>query len=225
MHAQPPRVRLAHPHPARRGRGRRAGLQQRLVQHQLQLIGAGDLAHRHPRLAQPGPERPLPFPAVRLLVKHPGRRDPQVRVLIQQEHQPGQARLGRGVEFQLGVGHLRLVPHRRPVPQPDQPHVHAAAAHRLPAVRRRLVLPRGEIRHVRDRVPGPRHRGRRRRHERPASRELGQLGGMTQEHPPGHPHHDQKLRRRSTGLHEHGHLLPKATRRMTTLSEVMAHYL
>ena len=41
-------------------------------------------------------------------IDQPGRRDRHRRILIQQEHEPRQARLGRGLELQLGIRHLRL---------------------------------------------------------------------------------------------------------------------
>ena len=49
-------------------------------------------------------------------------RDPHIRGGgIQHEHQPRQPRRGGRVELQLGVRHLWLVPHRRPVPGAQTP--------------------------------------------------------------------------------------------------------
>ena len=112
-----------------------------------------------------------------------------------------------GLVLQLGVGHLRPVPHRRPVPEPGDQHVHVRARDRLPAHLRRLLVPRGEIRHVRHRVTRPRHRRLRRRHERPPRREPPQLRRVRQEHPPrrrtitGHDAQHPSTRPTETGRH------------------------
>ena len=166
------------------------GLLQRLEQQQLQLPRASDRAHRHPALAHPLPECHLPRPEIRVAFEQALR---QYRILVKQEHQSRQHSLRRDVEFQFRIGHIRLVAHRRPVPQPDQAHVDIAAAHCLPAVLRRGGLPRREVLHIRYRVPSSGHRVFRGRHERTSFREPRQLRSMAKEHPPRIHHHSQEL--------------------------------
>ena len=66
----------------------------------------------------------------------------------------GECPLLGGFVLQLGVGHLRPIPHRRPVAEPGDQHVHVRRRDRVPAHLRRLVVPGGEVRHVRHRVTG-----------------------------------------------------------------------
>ena len=176
--------------------------------HQLpQCYWVGELSHRQAAAGNPAAERLLPRSV--LPVDQLRWRDARHRgVGVQHEHQPVQARLRRGIEFQLGVGHPRRIPHFRPVPGAQDPHVHIAARHPFPAqVRGDLVRGR-EIGHVHDHVPAGRHRPLGRRHVRAPRRELPQLRGMRQEHPPaaasstarpGHPSH-----LRSTPAHRPG---------------------
>ena len=89
------------------------------------------------------------------------------------------------VVLQLGVGHLRPIAHRRPVPEPGDQHIHLCRGNRLPAHPRRALVARGGIRHVRHRVPGLDHCIQRRVDKRPPHREPPQLRRVRQEHPPG----------------------------------------
>ena len=156
------------------------------------------------------------------MLQIPEHRRGTLGVLAEQEHQPGNAPLLGGLVLQLGVGHLRPVAHRRPVPEPGDQHVHIRRRDRLPAHLRRLLVPRGEVRHVRHRVPSPDHRVLRRRDERPPRREPPQLRRVRQEHPPrrrltGHdPQHPSRspaprtrIRRRRGGVDCHS-FRPKA---------------
>ena len=102
-----------------------------------------------------------------------------LRILPEQEHQPWQPHLTRSDELQLRVRHLRLVAHRRPVPEPRHQHVHVRVSDGLPAHLRRLDVPRGEICHIGDGIARPRHRRLRRRHKRPRRRQPPQLTGVT----------------------------------------------
>ena len=114
---------------ADRGAGQRG---QRLQQRGLQLRRRVTVAVVTP-LRQPLPERLLPRPVLQI----PEHRRRALGVLAEQEHQPGHAQLRRRLVLQLGVGHLRPVPHRRPVPEPGDQHVHIRRRHRLPAHLRR----------------------------------------------------------------------------------------
>ncbi len=59
-------------------------------------------------------------------------RDPHIGSLdIQQEHQPVQARRGRGVELQLGIRDLGPVPHQGAVPGAQHTDIHLAPPHTL----------------------------------------------------------------------------------------------
>jgi hypothetical protein len=90
------------------------------------------------------------------------------------------ARPRRRLELQLGIRHLRSIPHRRPIPKTHNPHEHIRRQHRLAAHLHRGRIPRGEVRHVRHRITGTRHRVLRRRHKRPRPRQPPQLRRMTQ---------------------------------------------
>ena len=112
------------------------------------------LRHRrggHAAAGQPTPERVLARPMLQI----PEHRRGALGVLAEQEHQPGNAPLLGGLVLQLGVGHLRPIAHRRPVPEPGDQHIHIRRRDRVPAHLRRLLVPRGEVRHVRHRVPSP----------------------------------------------------------------------
>ena len=61
-------------------------------------------------------------------------------VFTQQEHQPRDAPLLGGLVLQLGVGQLRPIPHRRPVPEPGDQHEHVRRRNRVLAHPRRLVV-------------------------------------------------------------------------------------
>ena len=105
-------------------------------------------------------------------------------VSVQQEHQPVQARLGRGGELQFRIGHLGFVPHGGAVPGAEHPHIHIAAAHPLSAHLRGSLTGRGKVGHIGDHVSRSRDRALDSRHVRPARREGQQLGGVRDEHPP-----------------------------------------
>ena len=135
---------VPHPqHAARRQRTRvppcRGQLPQRAFHQPAQLVRAGEGLGDQPAGLHPAAERLLPGPE--RVIDQLRQRDPHVRGGgVQQEHQPRQPGRGRGVELQLGVGHLRLVPHRRAVPGAQHPHIHVTAAHPLRAqLRGRLV--------------------------------------------------------------------------------------
>ena len=98
--------------PPARPPGVRPGFLQRMQQLQLQLLRAGHRRYHDPRPGQPVPERPLPRLQLRVGIQQRRGRDRQRRVLVQQEHQPDQPGVGGGLELQLGIGHLRPVPHR-----------------------------------------------------------------------------------------------------------------
>jgi len=134
---------------------------QRLQQRGLQLSRAGHRRGGHTAVGQPIPERLLASPILQIAEQRCG----AFGVLAEQEHQPGQAPLLGGLVLQLGVGQLRPVTHRRPVPEPCDQHEHIRRRDCLPAHLRRLVVPCREVRHVRDGVTSPRHRRLRRRDE------------------------------------------------------------
>ena len=92
--------------------------------HQLaELVRAGEGLRDQPAGLHPAAERLLPGPE--LVVDQLVQRDPHIGGGgIEQEHQPRQPGRGGGVELQLGIGHLRLVPHRRAVPGAQHPHIH-----------------------------------------------------------------------------------------------------
>ena len=75
------------------------------------------------------PERLLPRPILRVVKQ----RGWPIGFLIEQEHQPGDTRLGRGVELQLGVGQLRLVADRAAVAEPGDQHEHLRLRDRIAA--------------------------------------------------------------------------------------------
>ena len=104
----------------------------------------------------------------------PEHRRRALRVLAEQEHQPRHPP-SVGGRTPARCRTPPAIAHRRPVPEPGDQHVHIRRRDRLPAHLRRLVVPRGEVRHVRHRVPGLDHRRLRRRHERPPRREPPQL--------------------------------------------------
>ena len=131
--APPPRA--APPAPAARPlRGPQLG--QRLEQAHLHLRGRTHELDRDPRVLHPFPECPLPLPEHRIRQEHLRQR--QHRVLIQHEHQPRQPPLPGLSELQLRVGKAGLVPDRRAVPEPDDPHVHIRLPDLLPAITCRL---------------------------------------------------------------------------------------
>ena len=152
--------------------------------HQLPQPGrARERPRDQPAVPDPAAERILP--GAELVIDQPRRRDPQVvGVGVQQEHQPGKARLRRRAELQLGIRHLRHVPDRGAVPGTQDPHVHVAPAHPVGAQLRGGQVGGREIGHVHDHVPLGRDRPLRRRHVRRPPRELPQLGGVREEHPP-----------------------------------------
>ena len=113
---------------------------QRLQQRGLQLRRAGHRRGGHAAAGQPSPERVLARPMLQI----PEHRRGALGVLAEQEHQPGNAPLLGGLVLQLGVGQLRPVAHRRPVPEPGDQHVHIRRRDRVPAhLRRLLVAARG----------------------------------------------------------------------------------
>ncbi|HEV3293607.1 MAG TPA: DUF4062 domain-containing protein [Streptosporangiaceae bacterium] len=174
---------LTAPSPAASTAARLGQVPQRAL-HQLPEPGrARERPGDQAAVPDPAAERILPRPE--LAVDQPRRRDPQIlSVGVQQEHQPVQARLGRGAELQLGVRHLRHVPHRGAVPGAQDPQVHPAAPHPVRAQPRGDLIGGRETGHVHDHVPGRRDRPLRRGHIRGPPRELPQLRGMRQEHPP-----------------------------------------
>jgi len=161
------------PHPPAPG-----PLSQRMEQLLAQLLRGGDRGGGQSAVREPGAERVLAGTV--LLVAEQLRW--ALRFGAQQEHQPGQATLTR--DLQLRVGQLRPVAHRGSVPEPDDGHIDVSGQHRLPAHPLRALVPRGEIRHVCDGIPGPGDRLLRSVDKRPASRKPPQLRGMAQEHPP-----------------------------------------
>lgn len=161
------------PHPPALG-----PLSQRLEQLFAQLLRGGDRGGGHSTVREPGAKRVLASTV--LLVAEQIRW--AFRLSIQQEHQPGQATLTRDLE--LRVRQLRPVAHRGSVPEPDDGHIDVGGQHRLPAHPLRALIPRGEIRHVPDGIPGPSDRLLRGVDEGSVSRKPPQLRGMTQEHPP-----------------------------------------
>jgi hypothetical protein len=140
----------------------------------------GDRCRGQSAVDQPGPERLLPCsePGV---AKHRGR---AVGVLPEEEHQPRDAPFLGGLVFQLGVGHLRAIPHGRPVPESHDQHIHVGLIDGLPTHRSRLVVLGREVGHIDHRVAGFRDGRFRRVYERAPRRELSQLRGVGQEHPP-----------------------------------------
>ena len=154
---------------------------QRLEQQRLHPVRRIHRLDRDPGALDAPPECPLPLPVHRIGKKHARQR--QDRILIKHEYQPRQAQFpGRG-EFQLRIGTIWLIPHRRAIPKPDNARVHIRLPDLLAADPGRFLLPGGEIRHVQHHPAGPDHRLLGRRHKRPARRILAQLGGVTQEHP------------------------------------------
>ena len=177
---------VPHPqHAARRQRTRAPShlgqLPQRALHQLPQLSRARERLYGQPAVPDPAAERLLTRPE--LMINQPRRRDPDVvGIGIQQEHQPVQPCLGRGVELQLGVRHVRTVPHRGAVPGAQHPHVHIAPAHPVRAQLRGRLIGGRETGHVHDHVPGRRHRPLHRGHIRRPLRELPQLGGVRDEH-------------------------------------------
>ena len=156
---------VPHPqHAARRQRTRALAcggqLPQRPFHQPAQLIRAGKGLGDQAAGLHPAAERLLPGPE--RVIDQLRQRDAHISGGgVQQEHQPRQPGRGRGVEFQLGVGHLRLVPHRRAVPGAQHPHIHVTAAH---PIRAQLARQAGQRRENR---PYPRPRARRRRSPAP----------------------------------------------------------
>ena len=171
------------PAPATSAMARLGQVPQRAL-HQLPQPGRARKRPRdQPAIPDPGAERILT--GAELAVDQHRQRDPHIGCAgIQHEHQPVQPRLRRRAELQLGIRHLRHVPHRRAVPGTQHPHVHVTPAHLLGAQPRRDLIGGREISHVHDHVPGRRDRPLRRRHVRRPSRELPQFGGVREEHPP-----------------------------------------
>ena len=96
------------------------------------------LRHRrggHAAAGQASPERVLARPVLQI----PEHRRGALGVLAEQEHQPGNAPLLGGLVLQLGVGQLRPIAHRRPVPEPGDQHKHIRRRDRVPAHLRRLA--------------------------------------------------------------------------------------
>ena len=152
--------------------------------HQLPQRGrVRERARGQPAILHTAAERVLPVPE--LAIDQRRQRDTHLLSSgVQQEHQPVQVCLGRGIELQLRMGHLWLIPYRGAIPGAQHPHIHLAPPHPLRAHSRGWPIGRGEVGHVRDDVPGrgdrPLHRG----HIRPPPREVPQLGGVRDEHPP-----------------------------------------
>jgi hypothetical protein len=105
-------------------------------------------------------------------------------LLAHEKHQPRQTRLTSNLELQLGVGQLRSISNRRAVPKPHYRYIHVDADNSLPAHLPWLLIPRTEIRHVADRIPGPGHGPLRRCHKRPPGWKPSQLRSVAQKHPP-----------------------------------------
>jgi hypothetical protein len=112
-------------------------------------------------------------------------RDPHIGGAgVQQEDQSVQARLGGGVELQLRIGHLRPIAHWGAVPGAQHSHIHLTALHPVGAQLRRRQIGGGKVSHINNHVPSRGDRSLHRGHIRPARRELPQLGGMRDKHPP-----------------------------------------
>ena len=222
-HRHPLRSAAARPgSPARTALWRLPQGRQRLEQQHLQPVRGIHWMHRDSRVLHPLPERPLPLPVHRIGQEHTRQR--QDRVLIQHEHQPRQAQLSSGVEFQLRIGTARLVPDRRAVPEPDDPRVHIGLPDLLPAVPCGFLLPGGEIRHVHHHAARPDHRLLGCRHERPARRMLAQLGGMAHEHPQRPLHKRSRYRYLSAAQPRNHQPAPGPTVRADTAPPRPAHW-
>ena len=103
---------------------------QRPFHQPAQLIGAGKGLGDQAAGLHPAAERLLPGPE--RVINQLRQRDAHISGGgVQHEHQPRQPGRGRGIELQLGVGHLRPVCHRRAVPGAQHPHIHVTAAHPL----------------------------------------------------------------------------------------------
>jgi hypothetical protein len=155
--------------------------------HQLpQRSRAGKRPRHQPALTDPAAEHVLPRPE--LPVDQRRHRQAHISGLgIQHEYQPVQGRLGRGAELQLGIGHLRLVPHRRAVPGAQHPHIHITPPHPVHAQPGRRLISGREIGHVHDHVTGRGDRPLRSGHIRVPRRVIPQLRGMRHEDPPPAP--------------------------------------
>ena len=95
--------------------------------------------------------------------------------VIEQEYQPWQAGLTRGLELQLGVGQLGAVAYQRAIPETDDGEEDIRGPYCRAAHLARLGVSGGEVGHVRDRVTGPRHRPLGRIHKGPAAGQSTQL--------------------------------------------------
>ena len=180
---------VPHPqHAARRQRTRTLAyggqLPQRPFHQPAQLVRAGKRLRDQAAGLHPAAERLLPGPE-RVINQLPDR-DPHIGGGgVQQEHQPRQPGRGGGIELQLGVGHLRLIQYRRPVPGAQHPHIHLTAAHPLRAQLRGRLVSGGKAGHLHDNVPGSSDCPLRLGDVRlPPVGEVAQLGGMRNEHPP-----------------------------------------
>lgn len=92
------------------------------------------------------------YPAVSVLaVMRQSARDRGL--FVEQKNQPGFA-LGALV-FQLGIGNIWLVAHRRTVAEAVYSHLHVALRDLLPAIGGRLLFPSREVLHVRNRQLRP----------------------------------------------------------------------
>jgi hypothetical protein len=97
------------------------------------------------------------------------------RRVIEQEYQPWQAGLTRGLELQLGVGQLGAVAYWRAIPETDDGEEHIRGSYCLAAHLAGLGISGGKVGHVGDRVTGPRHRPLGRIHKRPTAGQPAQL--------------------------------------------------
>jgi hypothetical protein len=105
-----------------------------------------------------------------------------VGVRCQQEHQRRDAAVGGRVELQLGVGVLRLVTHRRPVPESGDHPVHVRVGDRVAAHLSWLLVVGSEVSHVRHSVPGAYHRLLRCSNGGAVRRRSPEFGGAAEEH-------------------------------------------
>jgi hypothetical protein len=208
-------ARPRHPRPARSAAGRRrhgrparvAQLHQRFEHRAFELGGVAERLRDQAGFAQPSPERELAGAVHR--VGERGDRD--LGVVGEQEHQPRDARLRRGVELELGVGLPGPAGRRLAVAEPDDPDVGVAGPDLGGAELRRIVVAGAEILHVDDAVAGPRHRPLGRGDERHLPRERTQLPGVAKENPPLRWHTAEATRVPPPRRFRTNHRLPRLT--------------
>ena len=123
---------LLTPAPAASAPPRAGQLAQRAFHQLPERVRAREGLRGQVAVLDPAAERVLAVPE--LAVDQRRRRDPHVLSAgVQQEHQPGQARLSGGIELQLRIGHLRLSRTGEPYRVPSTPmytsHPRTRSAH------------------------------------------------------------------------------------------------